>query len=126
MTQSVEGYEDAISRFAANARRRAKIVAFVRNATDVARAIAYAQSEKLPLAVRGGGYSVAAVSSVEDGLVVDLSRYLNTVEVSKEDRLSFVGGGALWGTVDEKAIKHGLATVGGMVNFVSMPVLFFL
>jgi len=50
--------------------------------------------------------------------VIDLSRYLNGVKVDPEKKVAYVGGGALWETVDRTAIKHGLATVGGAVNHV--------
>ncbi|TEB04031.1 FAD-binding domain-containing protein [Coprinellus micaceus] len=58
----------------------------------------------------------AGASSVEDGLVIDLSRYLNQVRIEPDKRLGYVGGGCVWKTVDEAAIKYGLATVGGTVN----------
>ena len=50
--------------------------------------------------------------------MIDLSRYLNTVKVDPDKRLGYVGGGAIWETVDKAAINHGLATVGGTVNHV--------
>ncbi|KAH8114450.1 FAD-binding domain-containing protein [Phellopilus nigrolimitatus] len=109
-------YEKAILRWAVQAVRRAKIVAFVRDEDDVSRAIKYATAEKLPLAIRGGGHSTPGASSSEGGLVIDLSRFLNGVRIDSEKRLAYVGGGALWGAVDNAAIKFGLATVGGTVN----------
>jgi FAD/FMN-containing dehydrogenase len=116
ITRSDADYEDSISRFAANAVRRARIVAHVKDADDVARAIAYARMEGLPVAVRGGGYSITGASSVEDGLVVDLSRYMNSVKVDVKNGLAFVGAGATWRDVDRETLKYGLATVGGSVN----------
>ena len=59
------------------------------------------------------------MSGVLGGLVIDLSRYLNGVTVDSEKQLGYVGGGAIWETVDKVAIEHGLATVGGTVNDVS-------
>ena len=50
--------------------------------------------------------------------MIDLSRYLNGVKVDPEKKVAYVGGGALWETVDRTAIEHGLATVGGTVNHV--------
>jgi hypothetical protein len=58
------------------------------------------------------------VASSSDGLVIDLSRYLNGVKVDPDKKVAYVGGGALWETVDKTAIKHGLATVAGTVNHV--------
>lgn len=109
-------YEKAIARWARNAARRAAIVAYVKDPEDVSLAIKYAKSEKLAIAIRGGGHSPAGASSSEGGLVIDLSRYLNGVRIDAEKKLGYVGGGAIWETVDLEAIKHGLATVGGTVN----------
>ncbi|KAA1469075.1 FAD-binding domain-containing protein [Dentipellis sp. KUC8613] len=116
VTPESPDYEKAIARWAANSQRRAAIVAFVKDADDVAAALKYAREHKLPIAVKGGGHNPAGASSVEGGLVIDLSRYLNGVRVDGEKRLGYVGGGALWKDVDETAIKYGLAGVGGTVN----------
>lgn len=112
-------YEDSISRWASNAARRALIIAYVRDDADVVLAIAFARTSGLPVAVRCGAHNVCGASSVENGVVIDLSRYVNGCRVDAEKKLAYVGGGALWRTVDETAIKHGLAAVAGNVNFVS-------
>ncbi|KAG6828474.1 hypothetical protein H0H92_007840 [Tricholoma furcatifolium] len=116
VTHGEADYPAAIARWAANASRPAKIVAFVKNEQDVTLAIKYARESGLPIAIRGGGHSPAGASSVEGGLVIDLSRYLRGARVDAEKRVVYAGGGALWEVVDSKAIKHGLATVGGTVN----------
>ena len=113
VTPADAGYDEAISRWSIGAVRKAKVVAFVKDAEDASLAIKYAKAEKLPLAVRGGGHSPAAASSSEGGLVVDLSKHLNKVTIDTEKKLAFVDGGALWEAVDKSAIQHGLATVGG-------------
>jgi FAD/FMN-containing dehydrogenase len=113
------GYDDALKRWAANAVRKASVVAFVKDEKDVALAIKYARDTGLPIAIRGGGHSAAGASSIENGLVIDLSRYLNGVTIDAEKKLAHVGGGAIWETVDKAAIEHGLASVAGTVNHVS-------
>ena len=113
------GYDEAIKRWAANAARKASVIAFVKDEQDVALAIKHARDNGLSIAIRGGGHSPSGASSVEGGLVIDMSRYLNGVTVDAEKRLAHIGGGALWETVDQTAIKYGLATVGGTVNHVS-------
>ena len=110
-------YPQAIGRWALNAQANAQIVAFVKAPEDVALAIAYAKENRLPIAIRGGGHSTAGASSTE-GLVIDLSRHLNTVKIDPENRLAYVGGGAIWEHVDKAAIQHGLASVAGTVNHV--------
>lgn len=119
LTPADAGYDAAIARWAKNAARRAAVVALVKDAEDVSRAIIYAQLAKLPIAIRGGGHNAAGASSSEGGLVIDLSRYLNGATIDPENKLGYVGGGAVWETVDKAAIQHGLATVGGTVNHVS-------
>lgn len=112
-------YEQSLTRWAANSRRRAAIVAFVRDAADVALALKYAQGNGLQLAVRGGGHNPAGASSVEGGLVIDLSRYLSGTRVDEGKKLAYIGGGAVWKGVNEETMKYGLATTGGTVSHVS-------
>lgn len=119
VTANHADYEAAIARWAANAIRRAKIVAFVKHERDVSLAIKYAVAEKLPIAIRGGGHSTPGASSTEGGLVIDLSRYVTSVRIDTVKKEAAVGGGALWGAVEKAAIEHGLAAVAGTVNHVS-------
>ncbi|TEB23717.1 FAD-binding domain-containing protein [Coprinellus micaceus] len=109
-------YASSLERWAKNAERKAKVVVFVKDAEDVVKALSYAKENSLLIAIRGGGHNSAAASSAEGGLVIDLSKYLNRVRVDEENKLAYVGGGALWRDVDTETIKYGLATVGGTVN----------
>jgi FAD/FMN-containing dehydrogenase len=111
-------YSQAIARWALNAKREAKIVAFVKDPADVALAIKYAKANSLPIAICGGGHSPYGASSSDGGLVIDLSRHINGAVVDPEKKVVRVGGGAVWRTVDKAAIEHGLATVAGTVNHV--------
>jgi FAD/FMN-containing dehydrogenase len=119
ITPDHPNYAHAIARWAINAERRAKAVAFVKSAQDVATVLKYAKQSNYPIAIRGGGHSTGGASSVEDGVVIDLSRHLSGVRVDPAEKLAYVGGGAIWETVDKAAIVHGLATVAGTVNHVS-------
>ena len=123
-------YEASIARWATNAQRNAKVVAFVRSPEDVALALAYAKSNNLPIAIRGGGHSSSGASSAEGGLVIDLSKHMRSVEVDADKKIARVGGGAVWADVDKATIPHGLATVAGTVNHTGVggyehPFLFF-
>lgn len=120
VTPTDADYQASIARWAKNAERNAAIVAFVKDAEDVATALAYVKSTKLPLAIRGGGHSSSGASSSEGGLVIDLSRHLNGVRIDPENKLAYVGGGAIWASVDKASIEHGLAGVAGTVNHVSI------
>lgn len=118
VTAASPAYADCIKRWAANAERKARVIAFVKTPQDVALALRYAKETGMEVAVRGGGHSIAAASSCE-GLVIDLSRYFNGVSMDSTAKEATVGGGALWKAVDEEAMKHGLATVAVTVNHVS-------
>lgn len=116
ITPDHSDYSKAIARWAANAERRAKVVAYVKSAQDVVVVLRYAKQQNFPLTVRGGGHSPAGASSIENGIVIDLSRHFTSVRVDPDAKLAYVCGGAIWETVDKTAIEHGLATVGGTVN----------
>ena len=82
---------------------------------DVIAALGFARSHDLTVAVRGGGHSVAGLSTVDGGMLIDLSPMRN-VRVDPEARRAFVGPGATWGDVDHEAQQFGLATTGGLVS----------
>jgi FAD/FMN-containing dehydrogenase len=115
-------YDSSVTRFAKNAKRNAALVAFVKSAEDVSKVIQFvntyssAHGSPVHMAVRGGGHSTSGSSSSEGGVIIDLSRYVNTVRVDEKEKLGYVGGGATWAAVDQEAIKYGLATTGGTVN----------
>jgi len=115
-------YDASLTRFAKNARRNAALVAFVKSAEDVSKVIKFVNAQSsaggspIHIVIRGGGHSPSGTSSSEGGIVIDLSRYVNTVRIDEEKKLGYVGGGATWEAVDKEAIKYGLATPGGTVN----------
>src|SRR3954447_19467154 len=86
----VEGdreYEGARTCFNLLVVRRPAAIARCVDNEDVAAALAYAQANDLEVAVRGGGHNPAGHCSVDDGLIIDLSR-MRAVEVDPEARLA--------------------------------------
>jgi FAD/FMN-containing dehydrogenase len=95
--------------------RRPAAIARCLDAEDVATALAFARSNALEIAVRGGGHNPAGHCAVDDGLVVDLSRMRN-VDVDSDARLAVAEGGATWLDFDSATQTHGLVTPGGVVG----------
>src|SRR4051812_34009139 len=95
--------------------RKPAAIARCIDADDVAAALAFGQENDLEIAVRGGGHNPAGHCSVDDGLIIDLSR-MRDVEVDTEARIARSGGGATWLDFDAATQQHGLATPGGVVG----------
>ena len=84
-------------------------------AADVIAAVGFARSNDLTIAVRGGGHSIPGFSTVDDGIVIDLSP-MRSVTVDPVARRAMVGGGAVWADVDHETQAHALATTGGLIS----------
>jgi hypothetical protein len=81
-------------------------------ASDVARALDFAQAHNLALAVRGGGHNRAGLSACDGGVVIDLSG-MNRVEVDAGKRVARAEAGALVRDLDQATQRFGLATTSG-------------
>jgi hypothetical protein len=108
-------YEEACTLFNSMIERRPAAVARCSGPQDVVAALRFARERGLEVAVRAGGHSVAGLSLVDDGLVIDV-REMAGVEVDAERRVARVGAGATWSDVDRATQLHGLATTGGRVS----------
>jgi hypothetical protein len=115
ITPADQCYEDARKVWNADIDRRPPLIARCADADDVATVVTFAAERGLPIAVRGGGHSVAGHAVCDDGIVVDLSM-MRAVRVEPHRRLAHVQGGALWGDVDRVTQAHGLGVTGGIVS----------
>jgi FAD/FMN-containing dehydrogenase len=116
VTPEDEGYDEARAVWNGfHDDRRPALVVQATGVADVAAALGFARSHDLPVAVRGGGHSIAGFSTVDDGIVIDLSK-MRGVRVDVTARRAYVGGGATWADVDHETQAHGLATTGGLVS----------
>src|SRR5919108_3278790 len=71
--------------------RRPALVVRCRGAADVSAAVAFARSNHLELAVRGGAHSLPGFSTSDGGIVVDLAP-ISHVRVDPAARRAYVGG----------------------------------
>jgi FAD/FMN-containing dehydrogenase len=94
-----DGYDDARRVFNAAIDRRPALVARCSGVADVIAALTVAREQGLPVAVRGGGHSVAGHAVCEAGVTIDL-RPMNRVRVDPERRVAWCGGGANWAELD--------------------------
>ena len=116
VTPSDDGYAEACRVWnAAHDGHRPALVVRCGGAADVIAAVGFARGNGLPIAVRGGGHSVAGFSTCDDGIVIDLSP-MHSVRVDPGARRATVGGGAVWADVDHETQAHGLGTTGGLIS----------
>jgi FAD/FMN-containing dehydrogenase len=101
-------YNGAIDRYPA-------VVARCRGTADVVAALRYGREQGLPIAIRGGGHSVAGHGTCDDGVVIDLSA-MRGVRVDPVARRVRVQGGATLGDLDRETQLFGLAVPTGQVS----------
>ncbi len=101
-------YDVARAAYFSSIDRRPSAIVRTADVSDVARTVRLAHDSGVGLAVRGGGHSMAGHSSIEDGILLDLSG-MNDIAVDADARTAWVGGGATAGAVTAAAAAHGLA-----------------
>ena len=108
-------YDEARAVWNASHDRRPALIVKCAGPADVMKAVEFGSSQHLRIAVRGGSHSIAGFSTVDDGLVIDLSD-MTAVSVDPTRRRVSVQGGATWADVDHETQAHGLAVTGGLVS----------
>jgi FAD/FMN-containing dehydrogenase len=106
------GWDDARRSFNGTIDRQPAGILSCASIDDVVGAVRFARSLGLPIAVRGGGHSVAGHCVADGAIVVSLDR-MRGVTVDAERRIARVEGGALWEDVDPATQAFGLAMPGG-------------
>ncbi len=108
-------YDDARSIWNGAHDRHPAVIARCAGVADVIRTVDLARSEGLPLAVRGGGHSSPGFSTVDGGILLDLSQ-MTGVQVDPVRRRVTAQGGCTWKDVDAETQQFGLAVTGGLVS----------
>lgn len=109
------GYDEARLVWNGMIDRRPALIAQCAGMIDVARAVQFARSYDLLVAVRGGGHSFPGHSTCDGGLVIDLSP-MRRIEVDPQARRARAEGGVRWGELDRATQEYGLAVTGGQVS----------
>jgi FAD/FMN-containing dehydrogenase len=112
LVQGDAGYDEARISFNGMLDRRPAAIAMCRSTADVVAAVQAARAAHLPIAVRGGGHSVAGHGIADGSLAISLAA-MREVVVDPGRRLAHAAGGAQWLDVDTATSAHGLAVPGG-------------
>src|SRR3989441_390822 len=108
-------YEQARRVWNAIADRRPAFIVRPSSVDDVIAAVRFAREERLVVAVRGGGHSVAGFSTCDGGMVLDMSR-MREVTVDPVRRTARAQGGAHLSQLDKAAQAHGLVCPVGVIG----------
>jgi FAD/FMN-containing dehydrogenase len=95
--------------------KRPALIARCNGLADIADAVKLARDLNLEVAVRGGGHNVAGRSTIDGGLLIDLSA-MRGVHVDPNARTARAQGGATWRVFNAETQVYGLATTGGAIS----------
>ena len=83
--------------------------------SDILRSLEAVISQSIPFTVRGGGHSVAGYSTIDNGVIIDLSR-MRSVFVDPFGMRAYVEPGATWFDFDRETQVFGLGATGGIIS----------
>ena len=109
------GYEEARKVHNGLVNKRPALIARCRGTADVVDAVKIARKLGLEVAVRGGGHNVAGRSTIDGGLMIDLS-LMKGIQVDAKARTARAQGGVTWAELNRETQLHGLAVTGGVVS----------
>jgi len=95
--------------------RQPTLIVRCADAADVITAIQFAQTERLPVSVRGGGHSVGGLAVCDQGMVIDLS-HMKGLEVDPVTSTARAEAGLTLGEFIRGTEPFGLATTTGIVS----------
>src|SRR3954451_17674202 len=109
------GYEQARAVWNGAIDRRPALIVRCAGVADVLKAVEFARSEQLVVAVRGGKHSIPGFSTVDGGIVIDLSP-MQGIQVDPEAHTGRAERGVTWSALDHETQAFGLAVTGGLVS----------
>jgi FAD/FMN-containing dehydrogenase len=108
-------YDDARTVYNAMIDKHPALIAQCVDVADVIAAVNFARENDIIVAIRGGGHNGPGLGTVDDGLVIDLSR-MNGVRVDPQARTARVEGGAQLGELHHATHAFGLGTPSGIIS----------
>jgi FAD/FMN-containing dehydrogenase len=109
------GYDEARSIWNGAHDKHPALIARCAGVADVIRAVEFARSEQLEVAVRGGSHSIPGFSSTDGGIVIDLSP-MKGLRVDAQAQTATAQPGLTWAEFDHETQAFGLAVTGGLVS----------
>jgi len=104
-----DGYDEVRTVFYGGFDRHPAAIVRAKDATDVCRVVSHAREMGLELAVKSGGHSLAAHSTTEGGILLDLSQMKN-LEIDVSGRAAWAETGLTAGEYTAATGAHSLAT----------------
>jgi FAD/FMN-containing dehydrogenase len=106
------GYDDARHGYNRLHDRRPAVVIRPADGDDIARALEFATSAGLEVAVRSGGHSLAGYGTTEGGVLIDLSA-MQAIHLDPAARVAWVDAGTTAGQLTAATAAHGLVVPFG-------------
>ena len=108
-------YDDARALYNGMIDKHPAMIVRAIDVADVITTVNFARVTNLPLAIRSGGHNGAGLASVDDGIVLDLSR-MKGIRVDPIARTVRVEPGNTWADVDHATHAFGMATPSGIIG----------
>ena len=109
------GYDAARSVWNVMIDKRPALIVRCAGVADVVRAVQFASSQNLLVAVRGGGHNVTGNATCDGGMVIDLSP-MKGARVNPVAQTMQAQAGLTWREFDHETQAFGLATTGGIAS----------
>jgi FAD/FMN-containing dehydrogenase len=113
--RSDPNYDEARALYNGMIDKKPLIIVRCADVADVIAVVNFSRESGLVVAIRGGAHNGPGLSSVNDGLVIDLSM-MKGVRVDPAARTARVGAGCTQGDVDYATHAFGLAVPAGIVS----------
>ena len=108
-------YDEARSIYNAMIDRRPAAIVYCAATEDAAACVRFAREHELPLAIHGGGHSVAGNAVAEGGVMLHMGK-LKGVRVDAKNRTAAAEPGATLGDYDKATTAQNLVTPTGVVS----------